>query len=148
MLLPPLTEQELKPFLEDGLWVAKLATTNKDGTIRITPMTYAVDDGDIIFSTWENSDAVRNAHRAGPASVLIDKPDQPYAGVHYTGHACVLSDDITAEQYGEWFKRYVGDYNQAVESYKFLVGLGIGKRAFIRFRPTKAVTWDFAKIPG
>ena len=42
----------------------------------------------------------------------------------------------------------MGDHEQAVESYRFLVGLGIGERAFIRFRPTKAVTWDFAKIPG
>ena len=148
MKLPPLTDQELKPFLEEGVWVAKLATLNKDGTIRITPMTYAVDDGDIIFSTWQNSDAVRNARRDGNASVLIDKADQPYAGVHYTGRAEVLGDDITAEHYGRWFQRYIGDYDQAVESYKFLVGLGIGERTFIRFRPAKAVTWDFAKMPG
>ena len=148
MKLPPLTDQELKPFLEEGVWVAKLATVNNDGTLRITPMTYAVDDGDIIFSTWENSDAVRNARRDGTASVLIDKSDQPYAGVHYTGNAQVLGNDITAEQYGNWFQRYVGDYDQAVESYKFLVGLGIGERAFIRFHPTKTVTWDFAKVPG
>jgi hypothetical protein len=111
-------------------------------------MTYAVDDGDIIFSTWENSDAVRNTRRDGVASVLIDKADQPYAGVHYNGHACVLDDDITAEQYGDWFQRYIGDHEQAVESYNFLVGLGIGERAFIRFHPITAVTWDFAKIPG
>jgi len=148
MKLPPLTDQELKPFLEEGLLVAKLATTNQDGTIRITPMTYAVDNGDIIFSTWENSDAVRNARRASTASVLIDKAEQPYAGVHYTGHAQVLGDDITAQQYGDWFQRYIGDYEQAVESYQFLVGLGIGERAFIRFHPTKTVTWDFAKIPS
>jgi hypothetical protein len=148
MKLPPLTDQELKPFLEEGLWVAKLGTMNEDGTIRITPLTYAVDGDDIIFSTWQNSDAVRNARRTGTASVLIDKPDTPYAGVHYTGHAQVLGNDITPEQYGDWFQRYIGDYGQAVESYKFLVGLGIGERAFIRFHPTNAVTWDFAKIPG
>ena len=148
MKLPPLTDQELKPFLEEGLWVAKLATTNDDGTIRITPLTYAVDDGDIIFSTWKNSDAVRNTLRDGTASVLIDKTEQPYAGVHYIGQARVLGDDITAEQYGDWFQRYVDGHEQAVESYKFLVGLGIGERAFIRFHPTKTTTWDFAKIPG
>jgi nitroimidazol reductase NimA-like FMN-containing flavoprotein (pyridoxamine 5'-phosphate oxidase superfamily) len=148
MKLPPLTDQELKPFLEEGVWVAKLATLNKDGTMRITPMTYAVDDGDIIFSTWQNSDAVRNTRRDGTASVLIDKVEHPYAGVHYTGRAEVLEDNITAEQYGKWFQRYIGDYGQAVESYRFLVGLGIGERAFIRFQPVRADTWDFAKIPG
>ena len=56
----------------------------------MTPLTYGVEDGDIIFSTWRNSDAVRNARRNGTASVLIDKADQPYAGVHYTGRAEVL----------------------------------------------------------
>jgi general stress protein 26 len=128
--------------------VAKLATTNADGTLRMTPLTYAVDDGDIIFSTWANSDAVRNLRRADTASVLIDKPEQPYAGVHYIGHAHVVSEEVTPEQYGNWFQRYVGDYHQAVESYKFLLGLGIGERVFLRFHPTKAVTWDFAKMPS
>src|SRR3954469_13664121 len=87
MKLPPLTDQELTPFLEEGVWVAKLATLSRDGTMRITPLTYAIDDGDIIFSTWQDSDAVRNTRHDGTASVLIDKAEQPYAGVHYTGHA-------------------------------------------------------------
>jgi general stress protein 26 len=149
MQLPPLTDEELKPFLEEGTWVAKLATTSKDGTIRITPMHYGVENGNVMFSTWKNSDAVRNVRRSGMASVLIDRPDQPVAGVHYTGEAEVLADDEAgAEDYGRWFQRYAGSYEEAVESYKFLVSLGIGERAFIRFRPTRAKTWDFAKIPG
>ena len=148
MKLPTLTDEELKPFLEDGLWVAKLATHNLDGTLRITPMEYATDDGCVIFSTWKDSAAVRNISRDGDASVLIDRSDRPFAGVHYTGRAEVMSDDVAAEQYGEWFKRYIGDYTQTVESYKFLVSLGIGERAFIRFRPDRTITWDMSKIPG
>jgi PPOX class probable F420-dependent enzyme len=149
MQLPPLTDEELKPFLENGTWVAKLATAGRDGTIRISPMHYGMQDGDVIFSTWKNSAAVRNVRRTGTASVLIDRPEQPVAGVHYTGRAEVLADDEAgAEDYGRWFQRYVGGYEEAVESYKFLVSLGIGERAFIRFRPAKTITWDFAKIPG
>lgn len=147
MHLPPLTDAELRPFLEDGLWVAKLATKNVDGSIRITPLTYGVDDDCVVFSTWQESDAVRNVRRDGTASVLIDRPERPYAGVHYTGRAVVLSD-VGAEDYGRWFQRYIGSYDQTVESYHFLVGLGIGERAFIRFQPAKRVSWDFAKVPG
>jgi general stress protein 26 len=77
------------------VWVPKLATMNKHRSIRITPLTYGVDNHDIIFSTWQNSATVRNVRRSAGASVLIDKPDQPYAGVHYTGQAEVLGDDIT-----------------------------------------------------
>ena len=61
MKLPPLTDDELTPFLRDGTWVATIATHNPDGTVRMTPLTYAVGaDNDIIFTTWENSTAVRN----------------------------------------------------------------------------------------
>jgi general stress protein 26 len=101
-----------------------------------------------MFSTWKDSAAVRNASRDPRSSVLIDRAERPFAGVHYTGTAEVVADDVAAEQYGEWFKRYIGDYEQAVESYKFLVSLGIGERAFIRFRPERTITWDMSKIPG
>jgi PPOX class probable F420-dependent enzyme len=148
MRLPPLTDGELQPFLTEGLWVAKLGTHNADGSIRITPLTYGVDDGDIVFSTWQNSAAVRNVRRDGTASVLIDRAEPPYAGVHYTGRAEVLGDDVGAEEYGRWFQRYIGSVDEAVEAYNVLVNLGIGERAFIRFHPDEQVTWDFAKVPS
>ena len=145
MKLPPLTSQELEPFVEEGCWIAKLATQNQDGSMRITPLTYAVKDGEIIFSTWENSDAVRNLHRDTRASVLIDKADQPYAGVHYIGRAQAEPETSTPEEYGRLFGRYSGDENQAAEQFRFLGSLGLGDRAQIRFRPETTVTWDFSK---
>ena len=149
MRLPPLTDQELMPFLQEGLWVAKLATYNKDGSIRMTPLTYATsEDGEIIFSTWQNSDAVRNVRRDGRASVLIDKADQPYAGVHYTGHAETGPETSTPEEHAQRFGRYIGDADQAAKWYENLTSLRLGERALIRFRPSTMVTWDFSKIPG
>jgi hypothetical protein len=112
-------------------------------------MQYGTDAGDVVFSTWKNSAAVRNVRRDKEASVLIDRAEAPFAGVHYTGTAEVLADDEAgAEDYGRWFQRYIGSYDEAVASYNFLVALGIGERAFIRFRPSRQITWDFAKVPG
>jgi hypothetical protein len=129
--------------------VAKLATHNPDGSVRMTPLTYALaEDGDILFSTWQHSDAVRNLHRDARASVLIDKVDQPYAGVHYTGQAETGPETCTPAEYAHYFGRYVGDLEQAAESYTVLTSLGLGERAFIRFRPNTKITWDFSKIPG
>lgn len=91
---------------------------------------------------------MRNLRHDSAASVLIDRPERPYAGVHYTGRAVVADDDVGAEDDGRWFQRYIGSYDQTVESYHFLVSLRIGERAFIRFQPAKRVTWDFAKVPG
>jgi PPOX class probable F420-dependent enzyme len=147
--LPPLTDAELTQFLREGRWVAKIATYNEDGSIRMTPLTFAPgEDGEIIFSTWQNSDAVRNLGRDSRASVLIDKPDEPYAGVHYTGHAETGPETTTPEQHAQLFGRYVGDLDEAARWYENLTSLGLGQRAYIRFRPDTAITWDFAKIQG
>ena len=116
MRLPPLTDPELIPFLGEGLWVAKIATHNPDGTVRMTPLTYAVGEGDeIVFSTWEDSAAVRNLQRNPQASVLVDKVDQPYAGVHYTGTAETGPEQLTPQQYAQLFGRYIGDLEQAAQ---------------------------------
>jgi hypothetical protein len=129
--------------------VAKIATHNEDGSIRMTPLTYAVsEDGEIIFSTWQNSDAVRNLRRNSRASVLIDKVDEPYAGVHYTGHAETGPETSTPEEHAQLFGRYVGDLEEAARWYENLTSLGLGQRAYIRFRPAATITWDFAKIQG
>jgi hypothetical protein len=148
MKLPPLTDQELTPFLREGQSVAKIATHNPDGTIRMTPLTYAAsEDQEIIFTTWQNSAAVRNLQHDRRASVLIDKVDPPYAGVHYIGEADTGPESLTPQEYARLFGRYIGDLEQAAQSYEVLNSLGLGKRFFIRFRPTTKLTWDFSKIP-
>ena len=54
--------------------------------VLATPLTYGLaDNGDVLFTTWQNNDAVRNLGRGARASVLIDKVEEPYAGVHFTG---------------------------------------------------------------
>ena len=148
MRLPPLTDQELTPYLREGVWVAKIATHNPDGTVRMTPLTYGVgEDDEIIFSSWQDSAAVRNLQRDPRASVLIDKVDQPYSGVHFTGEAETGPETLTREQYAELFGRYIGDFEQAAQSFDVLNSLGLGQRCFIRFRPNTKITWDFGKIP-
>lgn len=146
MKLPPLTAEELEPFVKQGCLIAKLATRNHDQSTRITPLAYAVDDDEIVFSTWENSEAVRNIRRDGCASVLIDKADPPYVGVHYTGHAHAQPETTTPEEHAKLFGRYSGDDNQSAAEYRYLTSLGLGDRAEIRFRPAKTVTWDFNKV--
>ena len=146
MKLPPLTAEELEPFVKEGRRIAKLATQNEDRSMRITPLTYGVEDAEIVFSTWENSDAVRNIRRDARASVLIDKDDPPYAGVHYTGRAHASPETTTPEEHATLFGRYSGDENQSAAEYRVLTSLGLGDRAQIRFRPETTVTWDFNKI--
>jgi PPOX class probable F420-dependent enzyme len=146
MRLPPLTDEELTSFLPQGLWIAKLATHGVDGSVRMTPLHYAVENGTLTFSTWENSEAARNLRDDPRASVLIDKPDQPYKGVHYTGHAHVQPETSSPEQLGETFARYMGGYDECVAYFRMLASLHLGNRVTIRFRPDRTVTWDLSKV--
>lgn len=146
MKLPPLLEGELTAFLQHGTWIAKLATHKVNGAIRITPLGYAFVDGAILFSTWDRSDAAANLRRDPSASVLIDRPDPPYCGIHYVGTAEVAADSLGPQRYGELFGRYVGGSASGAEYYRQLAGLGLGDRVTIRFVPEAAVSWDFSKL--
>lgn len=143
MQVPGLSDEELDAFLREGAWVAKVATHNEDGTIRITPLWYEVEDGGLRFNTWERTEAAANLRRDPRASVLVDSTEQPYMGVHFTGEAEVDTEASTPEQIGEMFARYRGGYQPAVEYAQALTGMG--KRVFIHFEPTDSVTWDFSK---
>jgi hypothetical protein len=80
--------------------------------------------------------------------VLIDRPDQPRAGVHYTGQAQVGPETITPKEYAELFGRYAGNLDEAARRYENLIGLGLGQGAYIWFHPTTVITSDFDKIQG
>lgn len=146
MKLPPLVDDELNQFLRQGTWIGKLATHKADGAVRITPLGYAAVDGAILFSTWDRSDAAANLRHDPRASVLIDRPDPPYRGIHYVGTAEVTADSLSPQTYGELFGRYVGGPASGAEYYRQLAALGLGDRVTIRFVPEASVTWDFSKL--
>lgn len=95
MKVPDLSEDELDEFLK-GKWVAKIATTNRDGTIRITPIWFENHGSYILMNTFEKSGLVSNLKRNREASLLIDSFEWPYKGVHFTGEAEVESKASTA----------------------------------------------------
>jgi PPOX class probable F420-dependent enzyme len=141
---PDLTEDELAAFLKEGNWIAKLATHNPDGTIRMTPLWYEATDNGIRFNTWEATDAARNLQRDPRASVLIDSFSFPYRGVHFTGRGEVDDEESPVDEIAEMFAPYRGGYDAALEYAKMLADAG--KRVFVRFRPHSTVTWDFSKM--
>ncbi len=137
-----LTEQERRSFLE-GTWVAKLATHHARGTVRITPLSYAVEDGTIVFYTWEDSEATKNLRLDGRASVLIDDPTPPFKGVHYVGTADVKPNDRTPDALADAFARY-SSRAEALGFYSFMETLG--DHVLITFSPDETITWDLGKV--
>ncbi len=143
MRVPGLSNEELEPFLQ-GNWVAKLATYNRNESIRMTPLHYAIDDGAILFTTWASGAATVNLRGDARASVLIDDPNPPYKGIHYVGEGEVQTEDWTPDELAQRFGRYSRSHEEAVQFYAF-IGT-IGERVRIRFRPGKTITWDLSKV--
>jgi len=113
MKLPTtMTVEELEPFVKQGRWIAKLATQTRTNRCAFTPLTYAVEDAEIVFSTWENSDAVRNIRRDGRASVPHRQGRRAVSRAsHYTGRAPRAVRDNHTRGARELFGRYNGDEN-------------------------------------
>lgn len=140
MQLPPLNDADLKDLLSKPL-VAKIATVSHKGDIRMSPIWFGVDGGDIIMNTFEDSALVKNLRRNPRCSLMVDSTDFPYIGVHYWGTATIEGPENDAEGIAKLFAPYRGDAEVAREYAKQLISWG--KRVYVRFRPERKTTWDF-----
>lgn len=136
-----LSREDLEELLSRPI-VAKLATVDGNGNIRITPIWFGHQDGSFLMSTWENTRAVRNIKANPRCSLMVDYAEaQPYYGVHYWGAASVEGPENDPEAIARLFAAYVGGHEAAYTYAQTLIGWG--KRVFVGFRPERKVTWDF-----
>jgi PPOX class probable F420-dependent enzyme len=141
MKLQPVNEKDAKDLLNSPV-VGKIATLSPEGGIRMTPIWVAPDNGDILMNTFEDSELVGNLKKNPKCSLLVDSSEWPYYGVHCWGNASVEGPENDAEAIGRLFAKYFGgDMEKATEYGGQLISYG--KRVFVRFRPDRAVSWDF-----
>lgn len=75
-----MTKEEIDEFLS-GRWIARLATTGKDGYPHIAPLWYYWD-GECVYSALTTSrQSYKNLHRDPRCSVVIDMDDRPLMGM-------------------------------------------------------------------
>ena len=139
--MPPLSDESLKEMLSQPL-VAKLATISSKGNPHISALWFEERNGDIFFNTWGTTRAARNLNNNSKASLLIDTPEMPHAGIHYSGTAVVEGPANDQESMGKMFARYMGGDVAAATEYAGQL-IGMGERIYIRFTPDKHVAWDF-----
>jgi hypothetical protein len=148
MQTPPLNAAARAELVQQPL-TAALATQNADGTIRMSALTFEMqDDGTIQFNTFENTAAVKNLRNDPHCSVLIDAtapwPDgvDPGYGVHYWGTATVEGPTNDLDGMAAMFARYVDGNVEKARAYAEVL-VGYGDRVYIQFRPDRDVNWDF-----
>jgi PPOX class probable F420-dependent enzyme len=88
-----MTEEDAWAFLEAGSRPATFATVRPDGRPHAVPTWYAVDEREIVFTTWHTSVKARNLRANSRVAVVVQDPEPPFSYVAVEGEA-VLIDDL------------------------------------------------------
>ncbi len=137
---PPLTDEETAALLV-AMPVARLATHNPDGTIQVVPVVFEYVDGDILIGTQAITRKVVNVRRDPNVTVLVDDPVMPAKGVMIYGTATLDTDDLLAKRVDILARSMPREQAEGM-----VAALAAGyEPAVIRIRPTKMVSWDYAK---
>lgn len=139
-----MSEKEIKKFLMQGTFTAKLATVKKDGSPHVVPIWFVLDNqkgqtregvGDIILTTYGSSLKARNIQHDSRVSICVDDQTPQFSFVIIQGIAKIYYYE--QKELFKWAakiaRRYMGKEN--AEAY--------GRRnstegeVLVRIRPTK-----------
>lgn len=137
----PQRPTDLDEFLARPM-MARVATTNKDGSPHCVPLWYKFNpaDGTFEISTGVDSVTVKNLRRNPAVSVLVDDSNPPYKGVAAEGIAEVSGP--MGKDHGYFtpsIVRYLGEGMVG----KYLQGPpGQKERVRVKVRPRRWKLWD------
>jgi hypothetical protein len=141
--MPPLPEADLNDLLQRPL-VAKFATYDRRGGLRITPVWFRSVNGAIHANTAEQTELARNLKANPECSVLVDVPDAPNVmGAHFLG-AATVDGPADADGIAEIIERYVGS-REGARAFA-MRNLELGPAVYVRFQPRRCVAWDLRQV--
>ena len=132
-----MTDVELRGYLSQPL-IADIATTKKDGSPQITPVWYDFDGTYMYVSTTSDRAKARNIKRDNRIVISVrDKNAEKV--VLFSGTASILDDRDHA-----LVRRIAARYTPPDQLDSFLSGLE-ANRVILRMKPTRTISWDWAK---
>jgi PPOX class probable F420-dependent enzyme len=137
--------QEVAAFIAAGRR-AYLTTNGPDGWPHVVPMSYFVDEGDMMFWTDPASRKVRNLRDDNRMTCLVESGEQfdEFRAVQLSGRGEIIEDYEQSVAAGvQLFLRYAGGpLNSDQETY---AGVLAHQRVVLRFRPERIMSWDHSK---
>ncbi|WP_405084728.1 PPOX class F420-dependent oxidoreductase [Microbispora sp. NBC_01389] len=105
-----MTEAEWRAFAMAETRTGTLAITRMDGRPHATPVWFALDGGDVVFTTHESSVKARELRRDSRATLCVDDQRPPYSFVMMEGEAALSGDlDEVRRWAAEIGGRYLGE---------------------------------------
>ncbi len=152
-----MTQAEAREWLEKGD-NCSLATIDRDGYPHLVAMAYAVDNGDIVMTSFGKAQKVLNLRRNPHAAVMVEsgKAYHMLKGVMVRGRAEIIEDtDKVLEVLSLVSRRMMRasgsrPQQKGEETNDPITQQARGlaaKRVVIRIHPEKWASWDHSKLP-
>ena len=144
-----MTPEEQERTLEEG-YTLQVASIGPHGYPHLVAMWYALEEGEIVFTTFAKSQKVRNLERDPKVTCMLEsgRAYSELQGLVIEGDAelTVGDRDATAKVMGLVGARYSNrpvaeaPTDQQLET--------AAKRAVVRIKPRRIYTWDHTKLGG
>jgi PPOX class probable F420-dependent enzyme len=152
-----MTQAETWEWLEKGD-NCSLATIDRDGYPHLVAMAYAVDNADIVMTSFAKAQKVINLRRNPHAAIMVEsgKAYHTLKGVMVRGRAKIIEDtDKVLEVLSLISRRMArasgsraqprdGQVNDPIAQQARRLA---AKRVVIRIHPEKWASWDHSKLP-
>jgi PPOX class probable F420-dependent enzyme len=136
-----LLSDELVAELLAARLVAKLATSNRDGSIHLVAMWYLYEDGALLIPTSSATRKVRNLERNPRATAMIDDSRGGFdlRGVTLLGQAEIVREERARELNARIHLKYVTPGGLVLEPVRTYLETD---DVTIAFRPERVSSWD------
>ena len=146
-----MTDDELRAFLDEQR-IVSVATLGPSGRPHLVPLWYVPEqNGDLIGWTYAKSQKARNLER-DPRATLQIEDGVDYHELRGVMLECDVEIERAAERVADYgralFRRYAAGGGDLPSEMNDMVEQQAPKRVGLRFRPTRTVSWDHAKLGG
>jgi PPOX class probable F420-dependent enzyme len=130
-----MTEAEAWAFLAgEPPHTGKLATTRLDGRAHVAPIWFVVDDGTLVFTTFEESLKGRTLRRDPRAALCVDDEAPPFSFVTVEG-VVEIAEDLEALRH--WATIIGGRYMGTDRAEAYGARNGVPGELLCRLRPNR-----------
>ncbi|MGO9646117.1 MAG: pyridoxamine 5'-phosphate oxidase family protein [Candidatus Bathyarchaeia archaeon] len=146
-----MSKEEIRKFLSLPN-IAKLATTNPDGSPQISPVWFYSERNTISISTYKKAAKVRNIRPNATVSLLIDssKGGLKLKGVLVRGSANLIEgtecNKIVKSIYNKYLPTRITRTSKATAAFKKRMNRESDSSICIRITPETISTWDYGKL--
>src|SRR4051794_25037343 len=145
-----MTDDEVRDFLDEQK-IVSVATIGPRGRPHLVPLWYVRDGDELTGWTFAKSQKAKNLERDPHATLQVEDgvEYQDLRGVMFECDVQIERDADRVADYGRaLFRRYAGtdDAGELAPEVNEMVEKQASKRIGLRFRPTRAVSWDHGKL--